>query len=396
MKINLFRQLADRTKKIIALLLAIFLFPTFALAQDSWQQYQDATNQASNAQSGLSQTEQQINSLNNVINSLNNAEANLANQITDIQNQIDQKQVDIVNLTAQIDQKQKELDKEKQTLNNSLVFLYETGDTPVIEIFLSSKSISSALDQMEYISWVEKQIEDTVNKINQAKKEIEANKVQVEKEKKDLETQQQSLNGKLASLDIQKQIKNESMAELANVKQGQLQQVTYFSAQAEQAYATWVSQQTRSTSCVDCAASSWYFSQLDYPDPIHSYGCAATSLAMVYKYYGVNATPPDIWGQFTTGNMLSWGSAQNYNSSGIYLTVHEQDSANWGVVNQKINENHPVIVRVSVPGGSWHYVVVYKQNSDGTHLMSDPVFGPGLIFEQHYGQNIYQMEVYQP
>jgi surface antigen len=202
-------------KRFGLILLALALAPTFAFAQD----LNSVNNQIQQNQNQLNQAQAQSQTLQGQVNAFDQSIGDIQNQINTTQANINTTQTNIVALSAQIAVKQQQMADEKKTLNESLVFLYETGNTPILGLIMSGQSISSSLDQMEYISMVEKKVEDTINQIEQAKKVIEADQQQQENEKASLVQLEQQQTAKMSALSDQRSAKASLLAYTQNNEQ---------------------------------------------------------------------------------------------------------------------------------------------------------------------------------
>jgi len=91
--------------------------------------------------------------------------------------------------------------------------MYEVGDTPTMEIILASNSFSEALDQLENMSWIEKQIEEKIESIEKAKKSIEDNLAQQKREKQKLAIFNSELETEKAGVSFHLAQKNSLLAQ---------------------------------------------------------------------------------------------------------------------------------------------------------------------------------------
>jgi len=226
-------KLILRLKKFLFILLVLTLIPSFVLGQsvdDLNSQLNDLNQNIDQYQDQISSSQQEAQTLQGQISAFNQSINDLQGKINNTNGEINQKEIEIVALSEAIEVKKVEIEKQKAILAESLKFLYEVGDTPILELFLASKSISSALDQMEYISWVEKQIEDTIDTIDKAKKAIEADKKKQEEERDRLIGLQTQLEIQRSGLSLQENRKQELLA----YTKGQEAKYQEYLAQAEE------------------------------------------------------------------------------------------------------------------------------------------------------------------
>jgi hypothetical protein len=103
-------------------------------------------------------------------------------------------------------------------------------------------------------------------------------------------------------------------------------------------------------------------------------GCAVTSAAMVLAYYGVDVDP-DRLNQFLTAHdgytpqgWLYWEKAAAIQPKPI---DHYEDLPSYHLIDKNLLRRNPVIVRVRLPSGITHFVVISgKQGFD--YLIQDP------------------------
>lgn len=149
--------------------------------------------------------------------------------------------------------------------------------------------------------------------------------------------------------------------------------------------------------------SGFYFNQLDArwidgklgfssTSTIGDYGCGLTSLAMVYKYYGIGTTPPALNSKLRqTGafvdDLMNWRNAAAASDGRLSLVGSPypvgRSNVNWGLIDSQLAGGNPVIVYVDRPGQINHYVVLLQKRGSG-YLMHDPIEGPYLQFERYY------------
>ena len=130
----------------------------------------------------------------------------------------------------------------------------------------------------------------------------------------------------------------------------------------------------------------WYFSQTDSrwggnkignsKSLMRDWGCAVTSLAMVFREKG-NSTDPGKLAkqQIFSGDLIDWPNSWD---PGINLASSvSHGNINWSTVNTQIKKGNPVIVYIKRSRGGGHYVVITgKDNND--YIVHDPYFGPNL------------------
>lgn len=104
-------------------------------------------------------------------------------------------------------------------------------------------------------------------------------------------------------------------------------------------------------------------------------GCAVTSAAMVLRFYGADTDPGrlnaycDGHGGYTPQGWLYWEKAAEVAGSGVRHAY--EDLPSYWLLDSNLLRGNPVIVRVRLPGGITHFVVVMgKEGFD--YLIRDP------------------------
>ena len=139
------------------------------------------------------------------------------------------------------------------------------------------------------------------------------------------------------------------------------------------------------------ASTSWYYSQTDSrwgnnriglsSSLMKDYGCAITSLSMVFTYHGEKITPGKLASQPIFYQDLivwprTWKSLEVQGS-----TAH--GSVSWSNVDKQLEKDNPVIVFVRAAAGKGHYVVVVGKDkkSGNKYVVHDPLFGSNIFLE---------------
>lgn len=123
-------------------------------------------------------------------------------------NNIDYSEKEISALNDQISQEQDQLVKERINLDENIKIIYENGTPSILEIVISSNSLSEIFDKAQYLDAIAQQVQDTINKINKIKADLETKKADQEKRKASLaalkdqqQAQKRGLNSQKAEKD---------------------------------------------------------------------------------------------------------------------------------------------------------------------------------------------------
>jgi hypothetical protein len=128
-------------------------------------------------------------------------------------------------------------------------------------------------------------------------------------------------------------------------------------------------------------------------------GCAVAAAAMVFKFYGVETDPQQLnWflpsvGGYTENGWIYWDRAAWYAPDRV-RHVYE-DLPSYQLIDSNLSRGNPVIVRVRLPNGITHFVVIAgKEGFD--YLVRDPGAGSakGLYPLREFGSDIEALRFY--
>jgi len=126
------------------------------------------------------------------------------NALNQTNSQIEFTQREIELLQEEIDKKTEELKVQKENLDETIRMVYEGGNPSMLEIVVSSNSLSQIIDQAQYMDSINQQIQSSIDKINQIKTELENNKTEQEQKKADLSDLKAQQEAQKRGLDSQK------------------------------------------------------------------------------------------------------------------------------------------------------------------------------------------------
>src|SRR5207249_4152569 len=130
-------------------------------------------------------------------------------------------------------------------------------------------------------------------------------------------------------------------------------------------------------------------------------GCAVAAAAMVFKFYGINTDPQQLnWfltavDGYTDRGWIYWDRAAWFSPDHV-RHVYE-DLPSYQLIDFNLAHGNPVIVRVRLPGGVTHFVVI--AGKDGfDYLVRDPGAGAakGLYPLRELGSDIEALRFYEP
>jgi len=119
-------------------------------------------------------------------------------QIASLQAAIDENVAKQQDLAEQIDRHERELQRQKNVLGQSIKAMYVDDRMSTIEMLATSKDLSEFVDKETYRNAVQRQIQETMAKITKLQIELNEKKREVEDLLKEQEAQQKDLNAKRA------------------------------------------------------------------------------------------------------------------------------------------------------------------------------------------------------
>ncbi|MCK5413291.1 MAG: C39 family peptidase [Candidatus Pacebacteria bacterium] len=348
-------------------------------------------------------------SLENEIELLDAQIAQLDVEIQSTQAKIKQTSLEIENLIANIVKKEEEIKNQKETLKKLLRKINEYDNESLLEILLSSNELSEFFNEAEYVSTIGETIKETLDNLNRTKQELEEKREEAKEKKSEFEELNKKLVVQKEVVDAQKESKETLLREtkgkenkfqdllfnVKNQKKTLLGDINRLTREMEVEIAKIAAMAERPSE--NLASTSWYYSQNDprWKDmtiglsnsTIDDYGCAIASVAMVYKYYGIDIDPGRLSRQpIFYRDLISWPNQWRYLDL-VKRTGHNPNGltkADWNLIDREIASGHPVIVFIKALGrGAGHYVVIHSKDSKG-YVVHDPVLWNGQS-----GANIY-------
>jgi PKD repeat protein len=138
--------------------------------------------------------------------------------------------------------------------------------------------------------------------------------------------------------------------------------------------------------------ASWSGDQLGTcsPETIGTDGCAISSLAMVFSYYGSDVEPPDMneWLKQNNGYsgscLVKWDTAANYTENTQWIGSYDYSSvaADLDKIKSELDSGYPVIAEVRLSG--YKHFLVITGYSGGTFYINDPWYGDSSTINERY------------
>ncbi len=135
-------------------------------------------------------------------------------------------------------------------------------------------------------------------------------------------------------------------------------------------------------------------------DTIGAEGCAITSIAMIFNYYGIDTDPQrlnwflDLNGGYTPEGWVYWEKAALLAPDRV-KHVYE-DLPSYYLIDSNLSRGNPVIVKLKLSSGVTHFVVIAgKEGYD--YLIRDPsgAGAKGIYPLKDLGSNILGLRFYE-
>lgn len=122
----------------------------------------------------------------------------------------------------------------------------------------------------------------------------------------------------------------------------------------------------------------------DTPGTLGGEGCAVSSAAMVLSHYGMDIDPGKLnsflkqHDGYEGAGWLRWESAAEY-STGLIEKAYE-DLPSYGLIDWNLIHGNPVIVRLRLPSGITHFVVIVGKRGCNYLIRDSSSHGEGKIY----------------
>lgn len=214
--------------------------------------------------------EKQTNGLQNQLDSLNQDLTSLSAEITDLASKIEDTDASVQK--AELDLAAAKLDEQLQydAMKKRIKYMYETGNTSLLQIIFSSESMGDFLNKAEFVKNIteyDRNMLDELQKVHElvAKKDsdLKAEQASLAEMKTNLDQQEQELNDKISSTSGELQASSEA---LAKAKEAQAAAVAALKKKQEEEAAQTAANNTSSSSGNTDSGSSGGNTTITVPD----------------------------------------------------------------------------------------------------------------------------------
>jgi peptidoglycan hydrolase CwlO-like protein len=333
---------------------------------------------------------------------LENQTALLEAEVNKMENEIEMKKGDIDGLNIKITKLEEQIGDtevsitlQKKILADLLQVYYENKDQDAITAFLSDKSLSSFMAKDDRLVQVEDKTNEVLKNIKSLKEGLTNEKKSIEDKKKEITDLFYELQEKNSDLNDKKDQKEALLVQtqgeqkkyenlLAKVEE-QKQELLDIDELGGDLSADAYSKPPSSA----YASTSWYYSQRDSrwgdqnigntKTKMRSYGCAVTSVAMVFTYHDDKITPGSMAKKkIFSSDLINWPSA-SFGGEVSLSGGYSHGNINWSTIDKELKNKKPVIVYIKKTKGSGgHYVVIHTKISNGKYVVHDPYWGSNI------------------
>jgi peptidoglycan hydrolase CwlO-like protein len=339
--------------------------------------------------------------IGNKISSTNSSLQDVKAQIQTTGNQIDDLNAQINELEKQIEAKKTLIASNKELLVQMIQAYYQISQTNPVAIYLSEDNLASFMVNKDRISQTGDKINQTIENLNNLRAQIQQQSDQLAEKKAQLVSAHQELQSKndnfeaikkqQTSLLVQTQGEQAQYSQLLkNIEEqkAQLLDIDQFFAASGLSADSYPKPDSKYT-----ASTGWYFSQRDpqwggmtignTKTLMKSYGCAVTSVAMVFKEHGGSVTPGKLAKEsIFSGDLINWPSSWDNPKLNLSGDGKSHKNIDWSIIDAQIAKSNPVIVYIGRSNGSGgHYVVVHHKDSKGKYVVHDPYFGANIFLD---------------
>lgn len=368
---------------------------------ETQKQIQKSEKRVNEYKKKISQSQKQIKSLKDQLNILQTEVKELQTQIELTQMQIKETSLEILKKQYQIEEKNREIIHKKEVLAEIIRNIYKQNNKGELEVILSSDSFADLFNQLRYTDLVQDQVKAMLIDLQTLKMFLQEQKQNLDNKKQEQENLNKRLITEKINLNNRKQSKNILLTQTNNqekeyqklLEQIQAQQESLLSdlgeLSAEKQAELERIRALQSKPGSGLASESWYFNQNDPKwknnkigisnASVGKYGCAISSLAMLFQYYGIDTDPGILAKEpmFTNRGLIYWPEEWRY----LDLVMNRsRKPVDWMRIDQEIKNNHPVIVFIKVGTGNrkGHYVVIHNKDKNGQYVVHDPYYGPNI------------------
>ncbi len=380
------------------ILFFLFAVPVTIFAQETDPRYTQKLKEIEELQGKISQLQGEAKTLSSAIGYLTQKKSLTQKQIESTEFEIEQVKLEIAAIGGKIATTEKDLDAQVRALITAIDEGYKKPKLGALEYLFSSKSFGEMQARAKYVEFAKARHSQILQKTAAVKLDYDKQKSEKESAQKKIESLQKKLAVQKKDLELQETAKKQLLLDTKNSESSY--QKLLAAAQAElSAFRAFTAGKGGGLLPPQNSPDGWYYSQRDSrwgllaignsfltsrPDTIHDVGCLVSSVAMVLKKFGSDATPASVASQpayfyLNTASMRRpWPAPSGY----FYTILDRRDT---GLIDSQLASGNPVVVKLSVRTNAvgTHFVVL-KSGSGGNYTMHDPWEGYDKNFSSYY------------
>lgn len=389
----------------------------FYFAQNTKAEDESITNLTEEQQDELEETQDKIKELEKkaqtyqeIIGIKQKQQMTLSNQVSIIETEAERLKAEIEfnkgkveelnsqisGLEQQISEKEEIVSAQKKILTQLIRKYYEYNEEEIFSILFNGGGLISFTSGEDQVAQAGDKIREVLDNVESLKNKLEQEKKSAEEKKEDINNlyiEQKEKNSELQGNIDQKETlifqtkgeENRYQDLLARVE-AQKQELLGDIDELYSANTAEIDEVVKGLEkpSLGLASTSWYYSQKDSRwgnsrigqsnSLIKDYGCALTSVAMIFSYYGEKTTPANLARQkIFYWDLIVWPDGKNINL--VKDTKH--GGVSWSEIDRELANGHPVIVFIKARSSAGHYVVIHhKVGSD--YVVHDPYWGANI------------------
>jgi peptidoglycan hydrolase CwlO-like protein len=392
--------------------------------QEQEEELQEIDKKIQKYEKKIEEKQKQKKTLSNQIEILEQEIDNTKNKIEKSKQELKLTKLEIESLKTEIEQKDEEIEKNNEILSELIRESFHSKNETVLQLLLKYDNVSQYFSEVEKINKINAEIKKILEKIKSDRAIMQENKVKLEEKRYKIEEiKEESEKNKIyleanqdSKEDLLVQTKGEEekyqdllakIEEQRNMILGNLDEMMSLKSSEIAAIELTMDKPKKGL-----ASTSWYFSQRDSRwgsdnigmsnTKMAEYGCAVTSVSMVFRYHGLRINPGYLAKQkIFYYDLIMW---PNYWQGIRKVGSSVHGNIDWDEIDEQIKKDNPVIIFVGAKGkGAGHYVVIHNKDNKGRYIVHDPYWGPNLFLDSTrkliatlYGSSTYidQMIIY--
>ena len=319
------------------------------------------------------------------------------NGIKNVKEKIFEMKETVEKIKRDIFQKEKDIEIQKKILSGLIQSYYDYDQQGILGLILFDNNLPHPFIQSDYIEQSEIKVNQVLENIQNTQKELKEKNEQLQKSYEKNLALSEELFSKKDDLLFSQRKKQSLLTQTQGEEQKYKDLLAHIEEQKKELFdfslASNISELLNSVNGYekpensDKASTTWYFSQQDSRwgtqkignsnSLMKDYGCAVTSVAMVFRKFGASVDPKKLAREkIFYSDLIKWPT--NWNSNIKLISSVSHGNVNWSKIDAQIKKGDPVIVHIyktNSRGG--HYVVITGKDKKD-YIVHDPYFGPNI------------------